>query len=511
MFRMREIVEASLLMSSRTLDKNLLVFIKCLWYTNCMFGKKKSDVVVSVGGSAVRKSRDGMCTDMDNIYTASEKLAFLLRSSVKSVSQVLFHMHKQNDYLKSFSGSIDNILESTTGVRGRMGEMESALQRLNGEIQTSGTVFEQLGSSVQSMAGVVSSRIKITDELASATNEGAGKVARVLEVINVLSQNVDAIKDVISAINDISERTNLLAMNAAIEAAHAGKAGLGFAVVAGEIRKLSEGTKANSANIEKTLKSMIDTLADAHHTADEAGSAMKWIGGKVDETRTSFQEITDEIGNLASGSRQVSMSVHQVSDLSQETNVYFSSIAANVTKMLSELDNERVNLQKIQDHARDISELMRGDLFDMNNMVACSIDIDANVRKRASCDCCSSAKYVSEKIPFTTIMLKHLAWVTKVRALLDGKMSAEGVTLGDHHACDLGKWIDNEASATGVTSSSTFQTLLREHEALHDIVKTVFRSKDLLSQEEREEKYRELLERSNAVIDCLVKLRTNIG
>lgn len=179
--------------------------------------------------------------------------------------------------------------------------------------------------------------------------------------------------------------------------------------------------------------------------------------------------------------------------------------------MLSELDNERVNLQKIQDQARDISELMRGDLFDMNNMVACSIDIDANVRKRASCDCCSSAKYVSEKIPFTTIMLKHLAWVTKVRALLDGKMSAEGVTLGDHHACDLGKWIDNEASATGVTSSSTFQTLLREHEALHDIVKTVFRSKDLLSQEEREEKYRELLERSNAVIDCLVKLRTNIG
>ena len=326
-----------------------------------------------------------------------------------------------------------------------------------------------------------------------------------------MSQNVDAIKDVISAINDISERTNLLAMNAAIEAAHAGKAGLGFAVVAGEIRKLSEGTKANSANIEKTLKSMIDTLADAHHTADEAGSAMKWIGGKVDETRTSFQEITDEIGNLASGSRQVSMSVHQVSDLSQETNVYFSSIAANVTKMLSELDNERVNLQKIQDQARDISELMRGDLFDMNNMVACSIDIDANVRKRASCDCCSSAKYVSEKIPFTTIMLKHLAWVTKVRALLDGKMSAEGVTLGDHHACDLGKWIDNEASATGVTSSSTFQTLLREHEALHDIVKTVFRSKDLLSQEEREEKYRELLERSNAVIDCLVKLRTNIG
>lgn len=420
-------------------------------------------------------------------------------------------MHKQNDYLSSFSSSIDSVLESTTSVRGRVGEMESSLSRLDGEIKSSGAVFEQLGASVQSVAEVVSNRIKITEELAAATNEGAGKVARVLDVINVLSQNVDAIKDVISAINDISERTNLLAMNAAIEAAHAGKAGLGFAVVAGEIRKLSEGTKANSANIEKTLKSMIDTLADAHHTADEAGSAMKWIGGKVDETRTSFQEITDEMDNLAADSRQVSQSVRQVLKLSHESNEYFSGIASGVVTMLSELDNERNSLQKIQSQARDVSELMSGDLFDMNNMVACCIDMDANVRKRAHCECTSSSKYVAEKIPFNTILLKHLAWVTKVRALLDGKMSAEGVTLGDHHACDLGKWIDNEAANTGVTSSKNFQVLLREHEALHDIVKTVFRSKELLSQEERELKYRDLLDRSNAVIDCLVKLRTNIG
>lgn len=477
-----------------------------------MFGKKKSDgEVVAVNRATVRRGNDGNCTDLDNIYTASEKLSFLLRSSVKSVSQVLFYMHKQNDYLSSFSSSIDSVLESTTSVRGRVGEMESSLSRLDGEIKSSGAVFEQLGASVQSVAEVVSNRIKITEELAAATNEGAGKVARVLDVINVLSQNVDAIKDVISAINDISERTNLLAMNAAIEAAHAGKAGLGFAVVAGEIRKLSEGTKANSANIEKTLKSMIDTLADAHHTADEAGSAMKWIGGKVDETRTSFQEITDEMDNLAADSRQVSQSVRQVLKLSHESNEYFSGIASGVVTMLSELDNERNSLQKIQSQARDVSELMSGDLFDMNNMVACCIDMDANVRKRAHCECTSSSKYVAEKIPFNTILLKHLAWVTKVRALLDGKMSAEGVTLGDHHACDLGKWIDNEAANTGVTSSKNFQVLLREHEALHDIVKTVFRSKELLSQEERELKYRDLLDRSNAVIDCLVKLRTNIN
>ena len=479
-----------------------------------MFGKNKAkatdNVSVSVGSTSRRDVGKG-CQDLDNIYSASEKLSFLLRSSVKSVSNVMFCLNEQKEKLGSFASSIESVFGATSDVGGRVSEMEHTLKRLNQEIQSSGAVFEQFGSSVQNIAGVVSSRIQITDELATATGEGAGKVARVLDVINVLSQNVDAIKDVISAINDISERTNLLAMNAAIEAAHAGKAGLGFAVVAGEIRKLSEGTKANSANIEKTLKSMIDTLADAHHTADEAGTAMKWIDGKVDETRSTFQEITAEMDRLASGSRQISQSVRQVSDIAHQTDNYFSGIASNVNKMVAELDNERISLNSLKDQSEDAFRMMSEGLFDMNNMLACTLDIDANVRKRAQCDCSNSSKYVTEKFPFTTILLKHLSWVTKVRALLDGKMTGEGVTLGDHHACDLGKWIDNEAAATGVTSSATFQNLLREHEALHGIVKDVFRNKNLMSIDEREAKYRDLLDKSNAVIDCLVKLRSSIG
>ena len=479
-----------------------------------MFGKNKAKATenadVSVG-STTQRAVGASCQDLDGIYSASEKLSFLLRTSIKSVSNVLFCLTEQKENLGSFANSIESVFSSASDVGTRMTEMENSLKRLNNEIQSSGAVFEQFGSSVQNIASVVSNRIQITDELATATGEGASKVARVLDVINVLSQNVDAIKDVISAINDISERTNLLAMNAAIEAAHAGKAGLGFAVVAGEIRKLSEGTKANSANIEKTLKSMIDTLADAHHTADEAGTAMKWIDGKVDETRSTFQEITSEMDSLASGSRQITQSVRQVSDLSRQTDSYFSSISTNVNKMVSELNSERVGLAAIKKQADEISHMMSGDLFDMNNMLNCALDIDGNVRKRAQCDCTGNSKYVTEKFPFTTILLKHLAWVTKVRALLDGKMSGEGVTLGDHHACDLGKWIDNEAAATGITSTATFQNLLREHEALHGIVKDVFRNKNLMSVDEREKKYRELLDRSNAVIDCLVKLRTTIG
>lgn len=449
--------------------------------------------------------------NLDVVYGASEKLTFALRRSINSVAGILFKMFSQRTAMKTLRSNMDSIFGVTSKLEPKMEEVDGVLQKLNNEIMSSGVVVEQFGSSVKNVAEQVSSKVQTIDELAVATGEGVGKVTRVLDVINVLSQNVDAIRDVILAINDISERTNLLAMNAAIEAAHAGKAGLGFAVVAGEIRKLSEGTKANSANIEKTLKSMIDSLADVRKTADEAGSAMKWIGGKVEETRDSFQEVARDMDTLSFNSRDVSSSVRQVSELSRRTKDYFSDVVTDIKEMMSGLDGGSQIFDEIRGRQNDIFDLLGGDFYDMNEMLVSNLDIDNNSRQQAQYLCECSCKYSKDAFPFTVILIKHLSWVTKVRALLDGRISAEGATLGDHHSCDLGKWIDNEASTAGITTSPIFQVLLKEHEALHSIVQQVYRGLRMMTEEEKEQKFRELLEKSNAVIDCLVKLRSSIS
>ena len=325
---------------------------------------KTQDVCCDVKGFSKEITGD-LRNNLDGVYSASEKLTFALKRSINSVAGILFKMLSQRAAMKTLRANMDSIFGVTSKLEPKMEEVDGVLQKLNGEILSSGVVVEQFGSSVKNVAEEVSSKVQTIDELAVATGEGVGKVTRVLDVINVLSQNVDAIRDVISAINDISERTNLLAMNAAIEAAHAGKAGLGFAVVAGEIRKLSEGTKANSANIEKTLKSMIDSLADVRKTADEAGSAMKWIGGKVEETRESFQEVALDMDRLASNSRDVSSSVRQVSDLSKRTKDYFGVVVTNIKEMMSGLDGGSQIFDEIRGRQNDIFDLLGGDFYEM--------------------------------------------------------------------------------------------------------------------------------------------------
>ncbi|MCI5644623.1 MAG: CZB domain-containing protein, partial [Treponema porcinum] len=108
------------------------------------------------------------------------------------------------------------------------------------------------------------------------------------------------------------------------------------------------------------------------------------------------------------------------------------------------------------------------------------------------------------------IILKHLSWVTKVRALIDGKLSGEGISLGDHHACDLGKWIDTQAESLGLSEKPSFKALVESHEALHSVVHDVFNNLETLSLSEREDRYATLLKKSQAVIDNLVVIRSEL-
>jgi methyl-accepting chemotaxis protein len=216
-------------------------------------------------------------------------------------------------------------------------------------------------------------------EISSKINVVGEKVLRFNQTVDDLSQRSSSINQIAALIRDVADQTNLLALNAAIEAARAGEAGRGFAVVADEVRKLAERVTTASAeitgNITKMLALVSDTRsendeinADVQQTRDVVGrSAEHFEQMVVDFERTGEQllHIASAMEELSSTNQQVHENVSLIHDLSGEVARYMvdsekrTSALATATEGVQELVSRFKTGRGAFDDAIDKSRIMR--------------------------------------------------------------------------------------------------------------------------------------------------------
>jgi len=474
-----------------------------------MFSFKKND---NVSTGSVQEGLLFSKEEIASLVSQVENIAEHLQSRIVGASKVISKNLQQEEQFEAFAETINSILNALDSMKLELDKMHDCRNILENSAQDASSSVNQITNSVGHVAKIVSDRISITAELTEAVGKGTNKVKELLSVIDSLNENIDAVKSIIAAINDVSAQTNLLAMNAAIEAAHAGKAGMGFAVVAGEIRKLSEATALNATDASKTLKNMVDTLNSARGTAAETREAMDWIGNSVNETTGSFIEISSEMNELAETGNSVQKVVTRVPTAVADLKEMSDIVTEHVSKITDEVAKGESSIKSTWDSAHEVNELMSAALFNMNSIIESGIKIHSSA---SNCiDTTTGALFDSnaKDLPFALIVLKHLNWVTKVRALMDGKIATGGLNLGDHKTCELGKWIDGEArSYQGLIQRSEFQDLVRNHEKVHDVVRIVFSKISTLQKDELEGYYNSLIDYSSALISNLTELRKFIN
>ncbi|MET1411797.1 HAMP domain-containing methyl-accepting chemotaxis protein [Roseibium sp. HPY-6] len=265
------------------------------------------------------------------------KVDDLVRDFRETVQGVLEAVNSENREMETSAGSLSAIASQTTS---QADGVSSASQDASKNVEAVAVAAEALSTSISEISHQVAQTKTIVEQATDATIETDTKIAG-------LAASADKIGEVILLIQGIAEQTNLLALNATIEAARAGEAGKGFAVVASEVKELATQTaKATEAistqitDIQKETESSVEAIRGIAETMREVSSATEAISAAVEEQGTSTAEISENVRSAAAGSNEVSgniVSVRQAADESQSTAERVLSAARGVSDNTDQL------------------------------------------------------------------------------------------------------------------------------------------------------------------------------
>jgi|GEM_PF-1032055 len=226
--------------------------------------------------------------------------------------------------------------------------IQASLDTLNRDIEDQTSATEQSSAAITEMVASLNNVAQITDkkrdttsQLVLTAHEGGEKLEQAVVSIREVSDNVNEIMDMANVIAAIASQTNLLAMNAAIEAAHAGESGKGFAVVADEIRKLAESSAQSSGNIQKNLKGIADRIKTTVERASITSDAFVNIDKEVKDVAQALMEISASTKELSTGGQEIQLAMNTLNKVSSK--VHDGSVVMNEQHLMINNGIKRVS------------------------------------------------------------------------------------------------------------------------------------------------------------------------
>lgn len=246
---------------------------------------------------------------VDEIVHKNQNLAMSLNVSSRESAQAVSELAQRTVKLKSGLGSLDlDIAGASAAIEEILANIASLARQIANQdqmVSRSGSAVQMMMASITGVSELAESRVASVATLVDLTRQGGERVKKTNLIIGKVAQNASAMLALIDLINDISDRTNLLAMNASIEAAHAGVAGRGFAVVANEIRKLAVDTGANAQKIGASLKESGEHIGQAQQDSLGTQEAFLLLEKEVTEFATAMHDVSTSMAALSEGGIEI--------------------------------------------------------------------------------------------------------------------------------------------------------------------------------------------------------------